>query len=186
MSGALREIMLFELIRSYFHHPFNRYSWVVLADRDGKTVDYYSEEAVKLGHGCSVLAKLVMYGKRDEYWSDNDEWLVIALLELVATRELRELEQWLKLGEELLRETLESRIEYFISEVKKAESKHNQAKILSQKVEERKEFKSAEIVLEGNLDFEDLREDDDDYFTADEDFDRVEEHEQEEQADHEE
>ncbi|PNP51938.1 hypothetical protein THARTR1_07147 [Trichoderma harzianum] len=26
LDGALREIVLFELIRSYFHHPFNRYA----------------------------------------------------------------------------------------------------------------------------------------------------------------
>jgi hypothetical protein len=30
IKRTLREIVLFELMRSYFRHPFNRYAWVVL------------------------------------------------------------------------------------------------------------------------------------------------------------
>ncbi|KAM0263910.1 hypothetical protein ACHAQJ_000945 [Trichoderma viride] len=164
MSGALREIVLFELIRSYFNHPFNRYSWVVLADRDGKTIDYYSEEAVKLGYGLSMLAKLVTYGEQNEFWSDNEQWLAVAMIELVATRSLQEMEGWLRLGEGLLREALEQRIKDFISE----------ARILGEKVKERRVCKSSEFVLEGDSDLEDLVEDEDADF-AGEDGDRVEE-----------
>ncbi|KAL7809838.1 hypothetical protein V8C44DRAFT_333584 [Trichoderma aethiopicum] len=28
MSGTLREVVIFKLIRSYYHQSFNRYSWV--------------------------------------------------------------------------------------------------------------------------------------------------------------
>ncbi|KAL6787585.1 hypothetical protein J3E68DRAFT_445441 [Trichoderma sp. SZMC 28012] len=40
MTGALRELMLYELVRSHFNQPFNRYGWVILSERDGKQMDY--------------------------------------------------------------------------------------------------------------------------------------------------
>ncbi|KAL7808405.1 P-loop containing nucleoside triphosphate hydrolase protein [Trichoderma gracile] len=154
ITGALREIVLFEMIRSYWNHPFNRYAWVVLYDRDGGQMAYYSEEAIKLGHACSVVAKLSMIIGEQEFWVQHDDYLATSLLEMVARYSIAEMEGWLKLGEAQLQERFEKDIKSFIISMKRAGSKQEQVKLLKRKREERK-FKSAEFIVAGDSDSED-------------------------------
>ncbi|UKZ55768.1 hypothetical protein TrVGV298_009592 [Trichoderma virens] len=150
MTGTLREIVLFELIRSYFHQPFNRYSWVILADRDGKAMAYYSEEAIKLGYACSALAKLSLNTEKGAYWIENDDYIATALLELVASVELKQTEPWLTMDESQLRVAME--LEKFIHGVKNGESLREKAKFFSQRVKERQQTTNADFTLEESSD----------------------------------
>ncbi|KAF9784127.1 hypothetical protein IL306_008459 [Fusarium sp. DS 682] len=42
IQDELREIIVFEIIKTYLYQPFNRYSWVVLRDLFGHDFQYYS------------------------------------------------------------------------------------------------------------------------------------------------
>ncbi|UKZ89720.1 uncharacterized protein TrAFT101_004760 [Trichoderma asperellum] len=55
ITGSLREAVLFELMKAYFNHPFNRYAWVVTYDLDGIKMDYYTEAIIKLGTPARLL-----------------------------------------------------------------------------------------------------------------------------------
>ncbi|KAL7813893.1 hypothetical protein V8C44DRAFT_363803 [Trichoderma aethiopicum] len=155
MTGALREAVLFELIRSCWNHPFNRYAWVILHDRDGSPMAYYSEEAIKLGYACSVVAKLAVTTERREFWTDNDDYLATALLEMVGQYSVTETEGWLKLGEAQLQARLEREVESMINSVKGTESKQEQVQLLKRKLEERRGDESAEFIAAGDSEGED-------------------------------
>lgn len=49
IQRALKEIVFFEIIRAYFHQPFNHYTWVVMHDRARAALDYYSAETEAIG-----------------------------------------------------------------------------------------------------------------------------------------
>ena len=115
---------------------------------------YYSEEAIKLGHACSVVAKLSMIIGEQEFWVQHDDYLATSLLEMVARYSIAEMEGWLKLGEAQLQERFEKDIKSFIISMKRAGSKQEQVKLLKRKREERK-FKSAEFIVAGDSDSED-------------------------------
>lgn len=163
ITGGLREVVLFELMKAYFNHPFNRYAWVVVYDRDGVKMDYYTEGVIKLGHACSALAKLVIASKRAQYWTDNDEYLMVALTKLVTTMTLDGLEDWLTCNEATLRSQMEAKLEDVIALVKMDETAVKEAKLLRQKVDQReKESESDELVnaedMKSGVDFEEATE----------------------------
>ncbi|KAM0263140.1 hypothetical protein ACHAQJ_001293 [Trichoderma viride] len=146
-SGALRELVLFELMKAYMNHPFNRYAWVVIYDRDGPKMEYYTKEVVKLGHACSALAKLVMKTDREQYWTENDQFLMVALIAMVEDITLSELETWLTCGEQVLRRNMEEKLERFVTTIKANEAKKKEAQVLGAQVEARKKhYKSGEFV----------------------------------------
>ncbi|PTB47394.1 hypothetical protein M431DRAFT_102340 [Trichoderma harzianum CBS 226.95] len=161
MNGALREVMLFELMRAHWNQPFNRYSWVIIAERDGKSMDYYSEEAIKLGYCCSLLAKLVLFDKKEDYWNENDDFIAIALLELAGSQELEQLEQWLKLDDQGLRVTLELRLTKLIHVAKTNETNKEQIERFRDGVKQRQAREPIQIIDEDGSDSEDPVEDED-------------------------
>lgn len=59
-TGFMRELVIFEIMRAYFNHPFNRYAWVVV---HGADMDYYSDKVVKLGLLLSFAANLLLTPK---------------------------------------------------------------------------------------------------------------------------
>lgn len=65
--GTMREIVLFEIMRAYFLHPFNRYAWVIIHDRDGAEMDYYSREVLNLGAVLSLTAKLAINADNKDF-----------------------------------------------------------------------------------------------------------------------
>ncbi|KAF3073074.1 hypothetical protein CFAM422_004965 [Trichoderma lentiforme] len=138
ISGALREIVLFELMKAHMNHPFNRYAWLVFYDRDGPKMEYYTQEVVKLGHACSALARLVMKTDRAQYWRENDEFLVVAMLEMTQDMSLEELETWLICEEQVLPRNMEAKLQRFIMIVKWDEVKRQKTKVLKDQVEARK------------------------------------------------
>lgn len=150
MTGALRELMLYELVRSYFNQPFNRYGWVILSERDGKQMDYYSEEAIKLGYACSLVAKLILVSENQPFYTEHDDYLAIAMLDLAASQPISIFEEWLTFAEGRLRVVLEMRLTKFIDEAKKA--KGEQAKFYRRRMEERQKALAEEIEISDDYD----------------------------------
>ncbi|KAK0759458.1 hypothetical protein N5P37_007646 [Trichoderma harzianum] len=166
MTGALRELMLYELVRSYFNQPFNRYGWVILAERDGKQMDYYSEEAIKLGYACSLVAKLILITDKQLYYTEHDDYLAVAMLDLVASQPMSIFEEWLTFAEGRLRVVLEMRLTKFIEEAKKA--KGEQAKFYRRRMEERQKALAEEIEISDDYDSDgEVLEDEDLDFASD-------------------
>ncbi|KAF0642328.1 hypothetical protein FPSE5266_20128 [Fusarium pseudograminearum] len=77
MTDHLREICIFELIKTVLHQPFNRYTWVVEMDSQGYDMAYHSKDTARLGHMFSVVAKLLLGGDEDkDFWTANADVLV--------------------------------------------------------------------------------------------------------------
>ncbi|KAL7934734.1 hypothetical protein V8C35DRAFT_327100 [Trichoderma chlorosporum] len=172
MTGALREIMLFEFIRAYFNQPFNRYGWVILSERDGKALDYYSAEAIKLGYACSLLAKVLLLTQNGSYWTENDDYIAVVLLDLVAGNDLETIEDWFKLDEAQLQITVEQTLRKHIGDLKKAQLKLQQVRLFSQKVKERQQPQIIDMSFEnapGGSDTEDQMDDEDAEFATESD-----------------
>ncbi|KAF5688035.1 hypothetical protein FCIRC_2106 [Fusarium circinatum] len=72
MTGVIREICIFELIKSTWHQEFNRYAWVVAHDLKGSDFKYHDPEWRQLGHVFSIVAKLVLHHPDDrEFWIET-------------------------------------------------------------------------------------------------------------------
>ncbi|OBS20452.1 hypothetical protein FPOA_06821 [Fusarium poae] len=79
MTDHLREICIFELIKTTLHQPFNRYAWVVNLDTQGIEMEYHSNDTVRLGHMISALAKFLLDGEQDkDFWVKNADILIEA------------------------------------------------------------------------------------------------------------
>ncbi|UKZ60216.1 uncharacterized protein TrAtP1_001501 [Trichoderma atroviride] len=61
LSGCLRDIVIFEMLKSYWGHSFNIYAWAILFDIDGIALDYYAPDTVQLGHAISYVAKQTLF-----------------------------------------------------------------------------------------------------------------------------
>ncbi|CVK94439.1 uncharacterized protein FMAN_03543 [Fusarium mangiferae] len=72
MTDAMREICIFELIKTSWHQPFNRYAWVVERGVSGHDLEYHSNDMIGLGH-------------IQDWWTENVEWIVDGCRELTST-----------------------------------------------------------------------------------------------------
>ena len=89
ISGALREIVIFEVIKSVFGQPVNRYAWVIMREKDkefhdkeGTFFDPHLNHVTKLGHVFSYIAKVILQLKDDqqEAWQSVEATIVEAAL----------------------------------------------------------------------------------------------------------
>jgi len=72
MTGVIREICIFELIKSTWRQEFNRYAWVVAYDLKGSGFEYHDPEWRQLGHVFSIVAKLMLHHPEDkEFWVES-------------------------------------------------------------------------------------------------------------------
>ncbi|KAF4944516.1 hypothetical protein FGADI_12634 [Fusarium gaditjirri] len=82
MTGAVREVCIFEMIKTAWHQEFNRYAWVVMRDNgrrdyNGASMTHHDGIAPRLGHVFSIAAKLILNFPEDkEFWFDSEEVLV--------------------------------------------------------------------------------------------------------------
>ncbi|KAF5578899.1 hypothetical protein FPANT_9825 [Fusarium pseudoanthophilum] len=77
MTGVIREICIFELIKSTWHQEFNRYACVVAHDLKGRDFEYHDPKWGQLGHVFSIVAKLVLHHPEDkEFWVESMSILV--------------------------------------------------------------------------------------------------------------
>ncbi|KAF5568332.1 hypothetical protein FPHYL_2870 [Fusarium phyllophilum] len=82
MTGAVREVCIFEMIKTAWHQGFNRYAWVVMHDMggqdyDGSPISHHDGIAPRLGHVFSIAAKLMLNFPEDKkIWADSEDALV--------------------------------------------------------------------------------------------------------------
>lgn len=77
MTGVIREICIFELIKSTWHQEFNRYAWVVAHDLKAPDFAYHDPKWCQLGQVFSIVAKLVLHHPEDkEFWVESMPILV--------------------------------------------------------------------------------------------------------------
>lgn len=66
-----RDICSFELAKTVFHQPFNRYAWIAQEAR-GISFSYHSDATTRLGHVFSMAARLIIHQHQDqEFWEAN-------------------------------------------------------------------------------------------------------------------
>ncbi|VTO85940.1 unnamed protein product [Fusarium graminearum] len=58
VEDELREILIYEIIKTHMTQPFNRYSWIILWNMFGHDFDHHGKSATFLGHVFSVIAKI--------------------------------------------------------------------------------------------------------------------------------
>ncbi|KAH7176969.1 hypothetical protein EDB81DRAFT_752285 [Dactylonectria macrodidyma] len=90
VTDFLRETCNYETIKTYWHPSFNRAAWNIVRDADGPDIDYYSEKTIRIGHICSLVAKMVMcltgpsqadtdtLKRRANYWRKSGDTLAVA------------------------------------------------------------------------------------------------------------
>ncbi|KAK1252867.1 hypothetical protein MKX08_004054 [Trichoderma sp. CBMAI-0020] len=109
LSGCLRDIVIFEMLKTHWGHCFNRYAWIILFGVDGVALDYYAPDTIQLGHTISYMAKQTLFKINLENHDDDD----------------MAIEDWEKLLEKLENDFLDSRdkeqlSQYFTNLVKTA------------------------------------------------------------------
>jgi hypothetical protein len=155
ITGTLREIVIFEMMRSYFHHPFNRYAWVLGHDRWGSKMNYYSDVVKKLGLITSMMAKFAMNAGRRTFFSKNGDVLAQAVLDMAEAMNLEMIEKWVTMSEEEARGRLERHLGKYISRVRAECRRMEEAARLRAEVEARRQplFKSEKFTKSGDSDF---------------------------------
>ncbi|KAF5573725.1 hypothetical protein FPANT_12196 [Fusarium pseudoanthophilum] len=84
IEDELREILIFEIIKTYLCQPFNRYAWFML-QVFGHEFHYHCPRSEDLSHIFSIIAKIVLLNPdvdRD-FWANNMEFLLFGTLELL-------------------------------------------------------------------------------------------------------
>lgn len=77
MTDKVREICVFEWIKTSWHQSFNRYAWIVEHKVRGNDMAYHSNNMIVLGHVFSLAAKLILSHPEDkEFWVENMPVLV--------------------------------------------------------------------------------------------------------------
>ncbi|KAL7922224.1 hypothetical protein ACQKWADRAFT_82588 [Trichoderma austrokoningii] len=72
LTSSLREIVIFEMLKTMWGHPFNRYAWVHLFGVDGAAMDYYPPASIQLGHAISYVAKQTLFKIHLKTYDDDD------------------------------------------------------------------------------------------------------------------
>lgn len=79
MTGGLREMCIFELIKTSWHQSFNLYAWVVEKEIQGKDMSYHSNDTVCAGHIFSLACKVILnIEETRQIWQENSIFLVEA------------------------------------------------------------------------------------------------------------
>lgn len=75
-TGLVKEVLLFELARLCYNHPFNRMAWVILRECSPRELSPNLDSTRRLGYAMSCVAKLLYsVGEDDEedqeFWNSN-------------------------------------------------------------------------------------------------------------------
>lgn len=82
-AADLREPVIFEFQRAYFHHGFNRHAWVLLRPLDPATFEYHGDQTRRVGHALSLVARLVLAATtaaKQAVWTRVSTYLVNIVL----------------------------------------------------------------------------------------------------------
>ncbi|CAG1985154.1 unnamed protein product [Fusarium graminearum] len=85
VEDELREILIYEIIKTHMTQPFNRYSWIILRNMFGHDFDHHGKSATFLGHVFSVIAKIVLQTEDvdQQFWLDNMHLLTLGCFEII-------------------------------------------------------------------------------------------------------
>ncbi|KAI6755696.1 hypothetical protein QX201_012332 [Fusarium graminearum] len=85
VEDELREILIYEIIKTHMTQPFNRYSWIILWNMFGHDFDHHGKSATFLGHVFSVIAKIVLQTEDvdQQFWLDNMHLLTLECFEII-------------------------------------------------------------------------------------------------------
>ncbi|KAH6997294.1 hypothetical protein EDB80DRAFT_727551 [Ilyonectria destructans] len=61
VTDTVREICIYETIKTHWHQGFNRVAWNIVRDIDGGDFEYHGEKTIRIAHICSLIAKMVLY-----------------------------------------------------------------------------------------------------------------------------
>ncbi|KAF5711411.1 purine utilization transcriptional regulator [Fusarium globosum] len=82
MTGAVREVCIFEMIKTAWHQEFNRYAWVIMHDNrylddEVQHMSHHDGITDRLGHVFSIAAKLILNFPEDrKFWTDKEDIFV--------------------------------------------------------------------------------------------------------------
>ncbi|KAF0637159.1 hypothetical protein FPSE5266_20309 [Fusarium pseudograminearum] len=85
VQDELREILIYEIIKTHMTQPINRYSWIVLRDMFGHDFDHHGKSVKFLGHVFSIIAKIVLQTDDvdKQFWLDNMHLLTLGCFEII-------------------------------------------------------------------------------------------------------
>ncbi|KPM45986.1 hypothetical protein AK830_g452 [Neonectria ditissima] len=155
LDGDLRECCVFEMIKTAWNQPFNRYVWVVSHVVDGPDFEYYSDKCMAIGHLMSRCAKLMMAARPDdeEFWKAQKGFLFDGLVKIYETSSTEGMPGFLeKTNDRLLQSVfpdVKAAFEGLDKEELASELKHKE---LAQKVKERNMAKSVESHIDSDSD----------------------------------
>lgn len=172
ISGDLRELILYEAIKSRWNTGFNRYIWIVLRDMSVPMWDLHLPSTQVVGLFCTLVTRMVLKYMLEpnglEFWDAATDLLSSAVVEVHQDEELT-IE---KMSEYITKfesgDT--SGVDFVHNFFRKLEEKKNndekfaaQVNERNQKGQDRRKAKplSNEFVLDGDSDFSDEGEDDD-------------------------
>ncbi|OAQ76887.1 hypothetical protein VFPFJ_10424 [Purpureocillium lilacinum] len=94
-GDGIEEVIVFECMRAYYHHSFNRLAWVLLKPSDPTGFRYYADNTIKLGHALSIIAKMAISTEGKEHRAyflrDIGRYLVQTLTEWVSDKPVEDL-----------------------------------------------------------------------------------------------
>ncbi|KAF5009663.1 hypothetical protein FDECE_4132 [Fusarium decemcellulare] len=155
MQGAIREVCVWETIKTFLHQEFNRYAWMIERDMGEEELVYHGELTIKLSHVFSIVAKLLIRSNSEdqEFWCQSREYLVAGLIHLA--KETKPNEDWescLDWTAEDLRDKFLGDIKQAFSTVKEAIEKESDERLaamqsrLTRNAKDRDKPKSVEII----------------------------------------
>ncbi|KAI5459719.1 hypothetical protein BGZ63DRAFT_405674 [Mariannaea sp. PMI_226] len=113
MEYEVMEICICEAIKTSWHQPLNRYSWIVEREISKSDMAYHSDHVVMMGHMFSMLARVFPDSNEQEqkFWTNNVNYIVEAARRITAPKSgklqsVAQAEKWLALDISKLKKKL--------------------------------------------------------------------------------
>ncbi|KZZ99752.1 snf2 family helicase [Beauveria brongniartii RCEF 3172] len=121
LTAAMRDVVLWEILKSYWRSPFNRFAWVLAKELSDDEFDMHGEGTVRLGHLISLLAKLLLVcsEREQDFFRSYDDVLLPALGH-ITDLSIADLEDYLAAGEAMIRQEFLSRFRSAAKEARAA------------------------------------------------------------------
>lgn len=129
----------------------NRYAWIIslTLHKGASLFDPHASPVIKLGHACSVLAKMLVRVTPDEYdkWNAIQDTVITGLTHLVAKMTVKETVKWLRDAERDLNPELYERVFSHASNVSHEDEEINEELKKDRRVREQEPL-SAEFIFD--------------------------------------
>ncbi|KAI9172675.1 hypothetical protein HJFPF1_02185 [Paramyrothecium foliicola] len=98
LTDTLREIVIYEIMRTEFGHPFNRYVWEAMSDLEPANFEFNSSETKKLGYAFTLVCRILIAqpeGEGREFWNNCQFDLVRCLQMITKPMKEEDVRSWL-------------------------------------------------------------------------------------------